>query len=251
MQTSWYEQQLARLRLKAKDEAKDKKKRMFSPLIPAVRVGARLRAARAAAAGLSTEASPKSAGKTPRRRLVDKLTPKSPGAAMRRLRASLGKLGDKSPKTPSTPSLYLRDYRKKVLREKRTEDMYHSIMHHPTPSQSEARAARAARGGPRLGSRGHLLLDQHDSKQWLGLCGLDQKQRTRGDGDGVREEKEVVEEEELPVYLDRESTVASSVSFYDDGVDVTDSATAALEDKPTNTSIVTVVTARDADMATG
>ena len=59
------------------------------------------------------------------------------------------------------------------------------------------------------------------------------------------------QEEELPVYLDRESTVASSVSFYDDGVDVTDSATAALEDKPTNTSIVTVVTARDADMATG
>ena len=39
-------------------------------------------------------------------------------------------------------------------------------------------------------------------------------------------------------------------TFYD-GVDVTDSATAALEDKPTNTSIVTVVTARDADMATG
>ena len=105
MQTSWYEQQLARLRLKAKDEAKDKKKRLFSPLIPAVRVGARLRAARAAAAGLSTEPSPKSAGKPPRRRLVDKLTPKSPGAAMRRLRASLGKLGDKSPKTPSTPSL--------------------------------------------------------------------------------------------------------------------------------------------------
>ena len=282
---SWYQQQLAKMeekRRKAQEEERIKK----ANAVPVVRVGARLRAARAKAAGVSEDgaspktpgfirrlaaaspkspgfslrrrnaASPKSPGFSLRRRLVEKRdpkSPKSPGAARRLLRTSLSALGAgggggarKQPEAKSPTGLhsFLRRYNKKLIQEQRAEDQFDSIMR--GPAAAEGSAAKTADGDvPRHSARGHLLLNAHDSLKW---CNLGAKDPRRA---AVEEEKEVVVEEPPDFAVagdglagdsggDAESVAASSVTFAE-----------PLDVAHTNTSIVTVHTAVDADAATG
>ena len=281
---SWYQQQLAKMeekRRKAQEEERIKK----ANAVPVVRVGARLRAARAKAAGVSEDgaspktpgfirrlaaaspkspgfslrrrnaASPKSPGFSLRRRLVEKRdpkSPKSPGAARRLLQTSLSALGaaggggarKPEAKSPTGLHSFLRRYNKKLIREQRAEDQFDSIMR--GPAAAEGSAAKTADGDvPRHSARGHLLLNAHDSLKW---CNLGAKDPRRA---AVEEEKEVVVEEPPDFAVagdglagdsggDAESVAASSVTFAE-----------PLDVANTNTSIVTVHTAVDADAATG
>ena len=114
------------------------------------------------------------------------------------------------------------------------------------PAAAEGSAAKTADGDvPRHSARGHLLLNAHDSLKWRNLGAKDPRRAA------VEEEKEVVVEEPPDFAVagdglagdsggDAESVAASSVTFAE-----------PLDVANTNTSIVTVHTAVDADAATG